>query len=91
MDTKKGIFEKASDIFDLPREVLTDIPKLTITGCKRVHIENHKGILEYDEKRIKVNGGRVAVVVTGAELDIISMNSDELLLGGVIDNVGFEY
>ena len=36
---------KFNEILDLPREIGTDIPKITMLGFNEVLIENYKGIL----------------------------------------------
>ena len=40
---------RVNEILDLPREVGTNIPKVTMLGFDEVLIENYKGILEYEE------------------------------------------
>ena len=36
------------DKFDLPAEIVMDIPKIIITGNKEITIENHKGISSFE-------------------------------------------
>ena len=38
----------------MPKEVGTNIPKVTLTGFEEIVIENYKGILEYEEFFIRV-------------------------------------
>ncbi len=85
------ILEKAADLFDLPGEVMAGMIKITITGGRRVHIENHKGILEYGGEEISVNGGKLIVKIHGSELELRSMNADEMLITGLLTGVDFEY
>lgn len=83
------MLERAVDTFDLPGEVLIGMPKLTITGNRRLHIECHKGILEYDRCLIIVNGGSVLVKIRGEDLEICSMSAEELLIMGFVVSVEF--
>jgi sporulation protein YqfC len=39
--TKETIAEK----LDLPRDVMLNIPKITITGSNEIIVENHKGFI----------------------------------------------
>jgi sporulation protein YqfC len=87
---KKSLLDRAVDTFDLPGEVLAGMPKLTVTGNRRLHIECHKGILEYDGSVISVNGGAVIVKIRGEGLDIISMSAEEILVRGFIVAIDFE-
>jgi sporulation protein YqfC len=82
--SKKSLFDRAVETFDLPGEVLAGMPKLTATGNRRLHIESHKGILEYDGSLIAVNGGGVIIKIRGEGLDIISMSADEILIRGFL-------
>ena len=36
-------------ILEIPEEVYTNVPKITITGFSEIILENYKGILEYEE------------------------------------------
>ncbi len=81
--------EVAAERFDLPADAVAGLPKLTITGKARVVIENHKGLLEYGEHMIEVNGGRVRIRINGAELELRAMNQDDLVITGQISSVEF--
>ena len=45
MKKKRNTFSKIDRILEMPQEVYTDIPKITITGFNEMIIENFKGIL----------------------------------------------
>lgn len=87
---KRSLIDRAIDAFDLPGEVLAGLPKLTVTGNRRIHIECHRGIVEYDGGVIAVNGGAVLVVIRGEALEIISMSAEEILIKGDIVTIDFE-
>jgi len=88
---REGFFEQAADMFDIPGEILDGTPRVTITGFRRVVVENHKGILEYGENCIVINGGRVLVRLKGEDMELRAMTTDELLITGVIFAVDFDY
>lgn len=81
--------EETAERFDLPADALAGMPKLTITGKARVLIENHKGLIEYGQERIEVNGGRVRIRVYGGDLELRAMNKDDLVITGIISSVEF--
>ena len=87
----KNLLEKAADAFDLPADVLAGLPRIEITGCRELLIENHRGILEYGDGEIDINGGRVIVKVRGSGLQLKSMNANELLMSGTILSVEFVF
>ncbi len=86
----KNVFERAVETFDLPAEVLNRMPKLTVTGNIRLHIECHQGLLEYDPSLIIVNGGAMILTVRGTDMDISAMNSEEILIKGLIQGIDME-
>lgn len=50
---KKRISESIADAWGVPKEVIMNIPKLTIAGASEIYIENHKGILSYTDTEIR--------------------------------------
>ena len=92
LSDKKDIFlEKAADVLDLPEEVVAGMPRITVTGCRRVMVENHKGILEYGDREIQINGGRMVLILRGSGLELKSLNTTELLVTGRLTDMEFEY
>ena len=44
-----------SEAFELPRDIIMDLPKLTVLGDKEASLLNHKGIIEYSRETIRIN------------------------------------
>lgn len=88
-NTMSNIIDKVADVLDLPGEVIGGVPRVTVTGCRRVFIENHRGILEYGENEIDINGGRVVIKIRGDGLRLLSMNDGELLIAGTVSGLEF--
>ena len=88
--SNENLLEKAADIFDLPGDIVAGMSRITITGCRRVFIENHRGILEYGSEEIDVNGGRVVIKLRGNDLELRSMSESELLITGQLNGIDFE-
>ena len=86
---KKSLMERAADAMDLPPDVIAGLPRLEITGCRRILMENHKGILEYGDQEIDINGGQVVVRIKGRDLELRAMNVSELSLEGLIFSIEF--
>lgn len=89
-DKKTGIFEKTSDIFGMPGDLAAGVFRITSTGGRKVMIENHRGILEYGDKTIKVNCGRTIVRIEGNELQVKSISASDMLITGEIEQICFE-
>lgn len=86
----KKRFSKINEFLEIPEEVITDKPKITILGFEELVIENYKNILEYEEVFIKVNTYIGAININGFNLKLIQMNAEDLMITGTIDSIDFE-
>ncbi len=75
---------RVSEIFDIPAEAGAGAPRVTITGDRRVHIENHRGLLEYGPETIVAACPGITVRIRGAGLEISAMSDMELVVTGRI-------
>ena len=83
-------FQKIDKLFEMPKEIYTDEPKITMTGFNEMIIENYKGILEYEDYFIKVNTHIGAININGFNLKLEKMTSDDIKITGKIDNFDIE-
>ncbi len=88
---KRNILEKAAEQFDLPSEAAANLPIITVTGCRKIHIENHHGILGYTDEEMTVNCGKMILKIAGSGLELKGMTDAEILIVGTLDSVHFEY
>ena len=81
---------KINKLLELPEEVITDKPKLTIVGFEEVLIEKYKAILEYEDYYIKINTHIGAININGFNLRLKEMTGDDIMVLGSIDSMDFE-
>lgn len=81
---------RINQFLEMPEEIATNKPKLTILGFDQLVIENYKNILEYDEVFIKINTYIGAININGFNLKLLQMNKEDLMINGKIDNIEFE-
>ena len=79
--------EETAHRFDLPADGLAGLPRITVTGRKRVCVENHRGLLAYSGERVEISGGRVRVCITGTDLLLRVMKKAAVVLTGNICSV----
>jgi sporulation protein YqfC len=84
--TKETIAEK----LDLPRDVMLNIPKITVTGNNEVVVENHKGVILFEEKEIKINSNVGVISVYGSGFEILFMGGSTLTVSGKFKSVVYE-
>jgi sporulation protein YqfC len=82
---KKGI----ADLLELPRDIVLDLPKITLIGNLQLYIENHKGIIEYSSKMVRINTRAGILVVSGSKLVIKAIVVEEIIITGEIDRIEF--
>ena len=86
---KRGI-NRINQLLEMPEEITTNKPRITIVGFDKLVIENYKNILEYDEVFIKINTFIGAISINGFNLRLIQMNKEDLMITGKIDSIDFE-
>ena len=71
---KHDFVNSVSEKLSLPAEAIGEIALTELRGKRSVHIENHRGILEYSDDLIKISVKRGAISVIGGNLRIVCMN-----------------
>ena len=77
-------------ILELPREVTTNIPKITIIGFDQLMIENYKGVIEYEEYLIKISTSIGIVIIEGIQMSLNQINENDVLISGDISKIYLE-
>lgn len=90
MKKRKNTLSKIDRLLEIPQEVYTDTPKLTITGFNEMVIENFKGILEYEDYYIRINTSLGMVNINGYELKLENMTNDDIKVTGKIESIDIE-
>ena len=90
MKKKKNTLSKIDRLLEMPQEVYSDTPKLTITGFNEMVIENFKGILEYEDYYIRINTSLGMVNINGYELKLENMTNDDIKVTGKIESIDIE-
>lgn len=78
-----------SDILELPKDIMMDLPKITLIGSIQVLISNHKGIIEYTKEVIRVNSNSGVIKVVGKDMYIKIILEEEIIIVGNIEKIEF--
>ena len=83
--------QNLADLLELPREIVLNLPRLTVIGNLQCYLENHRGVIEYSTEKIRlsVNGGEV--MISGSDLVIRYLGSEEIAIDGTIGMVRYEF
>jgi sporulation protein YqfC len=83
-EKREKINQAIADMLEIPRDLVLDIPRLTVIGQQELYLENHKGIIEYDLQRIRISLARGFLEVEGEGLEIKAIVPDEMIIYGQI-------
>ncbi len=87
---KKNKTSRLDKVLEMPKEITSNEPKITILGFNQMLIENYKGILEYQEFFIRLNTYIGIININGFNLNLSEMTTDDILITGKIESVDFE-
>lgn len=90
MKKKKRNVSRISNMLEIPKEISSNEPKLTIVGFNEMIIENYKGILEYEEFYIRINTYIGTININGFELELTQMNDEVISVTGKIESIDIE-
>lgn len=84
---KARIIEMVTDALELPKDLILDIPKMTIVGNRDILIENYKTILEFKCEQIRVSTGLGVIRLFGEKMQIREITSDNIVVSGEITGI----
>lgn len=72
---------------ELPPDVMMDLPRVTMIGQIHIYIENHRGLLQFSDKELRLLLKQGQLLVKGEQFVLKTMLPEEILLEGKIDQV----
>ena len=81
---------RLNQMLEMPREIDSKEPKITIVSFDEILIENYKGILEYEEFFIKVDTEIGTINVNGYKLTLEQITGDDIGIKGTIKSIELE-
>lgn len=81
--------DAVSTKLNLPKDLLLGAAILTLTGQNEAFIENHRGIIEYTDKLLKLQTKNCKILITGTNLTIEYYTNDELKLHGRFNEIKY--
>jgi sporulation protein YqfC len=77
-------------VFDLPPDVVFDLPRVTMIGNRQLYIENHRGVLHFSEESLRLALSKGELEIRGRELVIRAILTEEVMIEGIIDSVNYK-
>ena len=78
-----------AEILEVPRDVALGESIITLTGKREMLIENYKGIVQYDEKLLKVKTKNGMIELEGSNFLITYLTDEEIKITGHIKKINY--
>ena len=72
---------------ELPQDVMMDLPRITMIGHIHIYIENHRGLITFSDKELRLLLKQGQLLIKGKAFVIKAIMPEEILLEGKIDPV----
>ena len=87
--TPKTVKDMLVDQLELPRTITDNLCYMEMLGNRQVIVDGSCGILDYDDKKIRLNTGKGTVCFEGSQLQIKSLDCEQAVITGLISLVEF--
>ncbi|MDP5273093.1 sporulation protein YqfC [Chengkuizengella axinellae] len=86
---KKKLRKFTANVLDLPKDVIFDLPRITMIGNMQLYVENHRGVVQFttDKLTLKLSVGHLEII--GKDLVIRAILSEEVFIEGVVEDVKY--
>lgn len=76
-------------LMEIPRDLVLEVPRITMVGREELYLENHKGIIEYGQHKLKINLNRGYLELYGEDLRIAALRADDMVITGRVSGLQF--
>lgn len=90
MANKRKLTNRIDNMLEIPKEVYSNVPKLTIVAFEEMIVENYKSILEYEDYFVRINTYMGVLNVNGYNLKLEKMTNEHIKITGIIEDIEFE-
>lgn len=90
--TSRGLWlkQRIAGAFDIPPEVMLELPYITLSGNQRLTIVNHQGLAEFSSSSVKVRTALGLLAVAGEGLVLRLIAPEEIVVEGTIISVCYQ-
>ena len=85
LDIKKKIV----NMFELPKEIVFNLPLINIIGSEEINIENYKGVIEYNLERVRINTSCGVLKIEGKKLLLKQITAENISVNGLISKLEY--
>ena len=77
------------DSMHLPKDIVQGNMRITLTGNQEAWIENYRGLLEYTDRCIRLQGKSGQIEISGRALSIDYYTNEDMKISGCFCNIKY--
>lgn len=89
MNRKNDLKKDISTAFEIPKEIVLDMPFISLRGNNEAVVENYKGIIEYSSEKIRINTSVGVLKFAGSKMAIKCLDLNNIIITGCIEHIEF--
>jgi len=78
-----------ANLFELPKEIVLNLPLISVVGNQELNVENYKSVMEYSEEIVRINTSCGVLKVEGRKLVLRHMTSEVVTISGTLTDFQF--
>ena len=87
MAKESSLGVKLAQFLEIPMDTAVVWPKIVMNANRNIIIQNHRGVIEYDQNLVRINTKLGEIKISGKNLALLSALKDEIVVEGRIDQV----
>lgn len=84
-----GLRKNMTEALELPKEILLNLPLISLVGREEVTIENYRGILEYSEEIVRIGTAAGVLRLQGKGLCLKQLSAECMVVTGRLESLVF--
>ena len=84
---KMALKRRVTTTFELPRDIMLDLPCVRMIGDEELVLSNHKGIAEYAKEQVRIKTSLGMAKILGRGLIIKEISREDIVIVGKIDTI----
>ncbi|MFV9511025.1 sporulation protein YqfC [Tepidibacillus sp. LV47] len=74
---------------ELPKDVIFDLPRITMIAPFQMYIENHRGVIQFTDQYLHLRLSKGELKIYGSQLVIRAILPEEVFIEGIIKSIEY--
>lgn len=82
--------EQLLNKLDFPSEISMDLPRVIVVGNREITVENHSGIIAFENNMVKIKSRIGVVTIYGENFKILFIGDTSMTMSGKFKGIEYE-